>query len=173
MLKQRHFGSLHVDLAVQCTDHAAGRRSAQLAQVIADGDDVLADGEHVGIAECGGRQARGLDLDNGKIVALVRADQRRVILRVIIKRDLNGGSAVNDMVAGDDVSVARDDDAAARARRLLRGAVAEVEAPAKVVAGIRVRDRDVNADDRGSGDLDDLCFCISGAGSVLQQRTPL
>ena len=77
------------------------------------------------------------------------------------------------MVAGDDVSVARDDDAAARARRLLRGAVAEVEAPAKVVAGIRVRDRDVNTDDRGSGDLDDLCFCISGAGSVLQQRTPL
>ena len=61
-----------------------------------------------------GRSVR-VDLDDGEIGELVRADQLGVHDAAIVECDLDLGCALDHVVVGDDVTVGRNDDAGADA----------------------------------------------------------
>ena len=118
-LHKLHFRAFDRNVAPDRRNHAAGRRAAQFAQRVADRDHVLADGQHIAVAEGGGGQPGRVDLDDRKVVALVRADQRRFIGGVVVQRDGQLFRTVHDVRAGGDIAVRGDDHAAAAARLLI------------------------------------------------------
>ena len=60
-----------------------------------------------------GLEAGALDFDDGNVVILVAADDGGVVLLAVVERHLDVLAAVNDVVVGDDVAVAGEDEAGA------------------------------------------------------------
>ena len=58
------------------------RGERQLAQRVADGDDAVADVQRIRVAEHDGGEVGRVDLQDGNVVALVVADELRVIALV-------------------------------------------------------------------------------------------
>ena len=102
-----------VDLAVQRADAAGGHGKRQFTQWVADGDDLLAHGQLVGVADRYCLQAAGLDLQQRHIVHGVRADDLRLVFLSVIELDGHGGRVLHDVVVGHDVAVLGEDKAAA------------------------------------------------------------
>src|SRR5690606_29120035 len=101
----------------------AGRDRAAEAERIADGHDPVADAHLAVIGEGDiGKLAVGIDLQHGKVGALVGADQLGLQLRAVIENDGEALAALDDVVVGDDVAVGGDDEA--RALRQRAGALA-------------------------------------------------
>ncbi|MPM56224.1 hypothetical protein SDC9_103026 [bioreactor metagenome] len=153
-LDEGHRRVFNGDFAAQRAYDAAGSGAAQFAERVADCNDVLADGEHIGIAQGCGGQTGCVNFEHGEVAARVGADQGRFILRVVVEDDLYGVHAVHNVLAGYDVAVAREDDAAAAAVLHLsvgigRAAVEEVAVAAGGIVG-------VNADDGGRAELNNL-----------------
>ena len=101
------------DGAVKCADNAGRERERQFAERVADGDDSIANVQCIGVAQNDRGQIRRVDLQNGDVVALVVADERRVIARAVIGRDRDGVGAFNHVIVGEDVAVLRQDEAGA------------------------------------------------------------
>ena len=111
----------HGHRAVQGGDDAGGG-GVVVAERVADGHHVLADGELVGIGEFHGLEVarRVVELDDRKIGGGVSADERGGIHVAVGKRHLNLLGTGDHVVVGDDVAFGVDDGAGA-----LGGAVAQ------------------------------------------------
>ncbi len=109
------------DRAVQ-GGHDAGGGGVVIAERVADGHHVLADGELVGVGEFHSLQVarRVVELDDRKIGGGIGADERGGIHVAVGKRHLNLLGAGDHVVVGDDVAFGVDDGAGA-----LGGAVAQ------------------------------------------------
>ena len=73
-----------------------------------------------GIAPGNAGQVVGVDLDDRKIIELIRADEPGGEDAAVVERDAHLGGAVDDVVVGEDVAIGRDDDAAADSMLELR-----------------------------------------------------
>src|SRR5699024_8255428 len=114
-LQQRHVVVLNGDFTVERADDAVGDGVGQRAQRVAHGHDGLADGQRVAVADDGRRQAGGLDLDDRHVGGGVLPDDGGVVGVAVVQLDLDAGGPVDDVGAGQDISVLTDDDAGARA----------------------------------------------------------
>ena len=99
------------DVAAQGAHNAVGQGEGQLAEGIADGIDGVADAQFVGIADGDRLEILRLDFEDGDVVALVVADDLRVIGLVVKGRDSDGVGVLDDMVVCKDVPVLGDDEA--------------------------------------------------------------
>ena len=107
--------------AVEGADNAARHAALELkAHRVADGDGRLADDNLVGVRKRCRRQVFGVDLDDGEVRDLIRADDLALEATAIGQRDDELLGAVDDVVVRDDVAVTLEDDARADALRLDR-----------------------------------------------------
>lgn len=98
------------DRTVECADDA-GRDRLPIAERIADRNHLLADPQRIRIAEHRnadrGARIRGQivqrNLEDGKIVVLIRAAQLGLIYLVVDKADRQGGCVLYHMVIGNDI----------------------------------------------------------------------
>ena len=98
--------------------HDAARDRVRVrAERAADGDDELADLERVRVADRGGRQAGGVDLDDGEVGQRVDAVDRAGQDAAVLELDVELLAALDDVVVGEDPAVAVEDDAGADAGR--------------------------------------------------------
>src|SRR5215469_8395481 len=92
--------------ASERADDAGGKRALK-AEGIADGENALADEEIARIAERKRDElaSRGVNFDQGEIVARVKADEFGFEARTIAESDFNRLRALNHMVIREDVSL--------------------------------------------------------------------
>ena len=112
------------DLTVQRTDDSSCQGEGQLAERVADRQNVLAHDQLVRVAEDDGGEALRLDLQHRDIVACIIADECRIIAAAIIGRHGDAVGILHHMVVREDVAVLGDDKAGAGRSRL--GLIAEI-----------------------------------------------
>ena len=102
-----------VDFTAQCTDDTNGhRRTALKAERRADGDRLLTDLQLGGRPEwCDNEIGDVVDLDDGDVGFGVAAEHSSRLLASISHLDCHLGRALDDVIVGDDHSVAAEDDA--------------------------------------------------------------
>ena len=108
--------AVSVDLAVERAHNACRHRKSQLAQGVADGNDLFADFDLIGVADGHSLQACRVDLQKRHVVHFVGADDLGVILVAVIKLDGHACRTFNDVVVGHNVAVRSEDEAAAAGR---------------------------------------------------------
>jgi len=101
--------------AVKRADDAARDGKRKVSEGTAEGEHGLAGLQPGGVAPGDAGQVGSVDLDDRNVVELVDTDDFAVENAAVMQRDLDVGGAIDDVVVGDDVSVRRDDDAAADA----------------------------------------------------------
>ena len=102
-----------VDLAVKRAHNAGRHRKCQLTQRIADGDDLFADLNLVGVTDGHSLKAGCVDFQKRHIVHFVRTDDFCVVFVAVIELDGDARRAFDNVVICHDVAVARQDEAAA------------------------------------------------------------
>ena len=105
-----------VDLAVERAHNACRHRKSQLAQGVADGNDLFADFDLVGVADGHGLKAGCVNFQKCNVVHFVGADDFRVILVAVIKLHGHARCALDHVVVGHNVAVRGEDEAAAAGR---------------------------------------------------------
>ena len=90
---------------------------------IADGQDALTDAKVLGGADLQGHEGVGLpvDLEHGKVMIRVDANDARVTGGLIVQHHLYGIRAIDDVVIGDDMSQAVPDESGSRPLRHFEG----------------------------------------------------
>ncbi len=83
----------------------------ELAEGVADGDNLLAGGNGLGIAESnGGKVISVLDFEEGNVIQGVGADEFDFFVNcAVVENDLNGVCAIDDVFIGEDVAIGSDD----------------------------------------------------------------
>ena len=136
--------------------HDAARDRVRICpERAADRDDELADLERIGLADRGGRQPRGVDLDDRQVGEAVDAVDRARQHPAVLELDVELGPTLDDVMVGEDPAVRVEDDARADAR--LRD---------DAVAGVGGA-RDLDLHDRGAdlrGDRDRRRLLVDGDG---------
>ena len=113
-LNEAHGGAgLGLNIPAQGADNTAGQGEGQLAEGVADGVDVLADAQRVGIAQGNRLQILSVNLDDGDVVACIITDDLCIVGVVIIGRDRDGLGTADDVVVGENIAVAGDDETGA------------------------------------------------------------
>ena len=100
--------SIVVDAPLDGGDDSVRQSHAEgLAQRVADGGHPVAYQKAAAVAEAGGRQSAGLDLQHGHIADGVRAHQLRLVNAVVIKSDSGPVAVLDHMGVGQDQSILR------------------------------------------------------------------
>ena len=107
--------------AVQRAYDAAGDRKPE-TEGVAEGKHRLSRTQRGGITDRNVWKVRAVDLDHGQIGERISADQFAGENAPVAERDLDVGGAIHHVVVGNDVTVGRDDNAAADAVFDLRAA---------------------------------------------------
>ena len=113
-LDQRHGVAVGADAAVDGGDDTVGHGAAQgVHQRVADGDDAVAHAQLAAVAEFGGVQPLGLDLQHGKVHLRILADELCRGLRAVGQDDRRLIGAGDKVLVGEDEAVLTHDDAGA------------------------------------------------------------
>ena len=105
-----------IDLAVERAHNACRHRKSQLAQGVADGNDLFADLNLIGVADGHSLKTGRVDFQKRHVVHFVGADDLCVIFRSVIELDGHARCALDHVVVGHNVAVRGEDEAAAAGR---------------------------------------------------------
>ena len=105
-----------VDFTVERAHNACRHRKSQFAQGVADGNDLFADLNLIGVADGHSLQACRVDLQKRHVVHFICADDFRVILFAVIELDGHARCTLDHVVVGHNVAVRGEDEAAAAGR---------------------------------------------------------
>ena len=83
----------------------------QVAERVADGSNLRADAQPVGISEAHVAVAAAVDLQQGDVAVLLIAEELCRVLRAVIQRDGELRAVLDDVVIRQDLAVSREENA--------------------------------------------------------------
>ena len=103
--------AVQIDVAILRADIADVQAVVQVAERVADGSNLRADAQPVGISEARVAVAAAVDLQQGDVAVLLIAEELCRVLRAVIQRDGELRAVLDDVVIRQNLAVSREENA--------------------------------------------------------------